>query len=175
MFNTSIVLVLISQFFSATMYGLASPFLPTVFEEKDIPSVWTGVIFSIYAVAMMIISLFVGKILDKVSHKSIITSGCFLMGVSVAGFGFIERFDTTYCIALSIILRIGQGKFTFHLSPFLEYRIRRRHDRYGQLLLRGASLPWKGGSIHRTFGNNVWPWKYDGTSHWLSSLWIIGL
>ena len=107
MFNTSIVLVLISQFFSATMYGLASPFLPTVFEEKDIPSIWTGVIFSIYAVAYMIVSLFVGKILNKVSHRTIITSGCFIMGLSVAGFGFIERFSTEYCIALSILLRIG--------------------------------------------------------------------
>ena len=130
MFNRSIVLVLISQFFSATMYGLASPFLPTVFEEKDIPSIWTGVIFSIYAVASMIVSLFVGKILDKVSHRTIITSGCFIMGLSVSGFGFIERFSTEYCIALSILLRIGQGKFTFHLSLFLEFRIRRRHDRY---------------------------------------------
>ena len=112
MLDRSIVLVLVSQFFSATMYGLASPFLPTVFEEKNISSVWTGVIFSVYAIAMMIVALIVGKILDRVSHRTIIVSGCFLMAISVAGFGVIERFDAEYVIIICILLRIGQGKFT---------------------------------------------------------------
>jgi len=112
MFDSSIVLVLVSQFFCATMYGLASPFLPTVFEEKDIATIWTGFIFAVYAIAMMGSSLVVGKILDKYSHRIIIVLGCLLMAISVACFGLIERLEAVYVIAISIVLRIGSGKFT---------------------------------------------------------------
>ena len=65
------------------------------------------------AISASITSLFVGKILDKISHNKVITFGCILMAISIASFGFIERMDKAeYVIMLSIALRVGQGKFS---------------------------------------------------------------
>ena len=111
MFVCSIYIVVLAIFVSNTIYGLASPFLPTVLEEKNISSIWTGIIFSAMAISASITSLFVGKILDRISHNKVITFGCVLMAVCIASFGFIERMNQAeYVIMLSIALRIGQGK-----------------------------------------------------------------
>ena len=59
---------------------------------------------------MVISALLIGSILDKIGHKVVITFGAFLMAVSIACFGFIERFDEqAYVISLAIVLRLGQG------------------------------------------------------------------
>ena len=90
MIDRSIGLLLLVIFVSNTIYGLASPFLPTVLEEKEIDSVWTGIIFAAYAVASIFASLAAGKLLDKIGHNKILCAGCALMAGSIACFGLIE-------------------------------------------------------------------------------------
>ena len=111
MFDRSLYLLVLALFVSNTIYGLASPFLPTVMEDKNISSVWTGVIFAAFAVASTFTSLVVGKILDRIGHNRVIMFGCLLMAVCITAFGFIEDLNQAeYVIILSILLRLGQGK-----------------------------------------------------------------
>ena len=93
MLDRSILLILFCTFISNTIYGLASPFLPTVLELKDVSSVWTGVIFSAYAIAATIVSILTGLILDKIGHNKVFMFGAFLMSGSIIAFGFIEDID----------------------------------------------------------------------------------
>ena len=52
-----------------SVYSLASLFLPTVFKEKDIPGFWTGLVFSMYSIAVVIVSPFVGTMINKVGLR----------------------------------------------------------------------------------------------------------
>ena len=92
--EVSFLLLLITIFVVNTIYGLASPFLPSVLEEKDVSSIWTGIIFSTYAVAATIMSIVTGGCLDKLGHKTVITVGAFLMSAAIICFGFITDIDS---------------------------------------------------------------------------------
>ena len=108
MVDKSFFLLLITVFMTNAIYGLASPFLPTVLEEKDISSIWTGIIFASYAVASTIVSIITGTCLDKIGHKTVITMGAFLMCGSIVCFGFLEDFDQkAVLVTTAIVLRIG--------------------------------------------------------------------
>eukprot|EP00353_Schmidingerella_taraikaensis_P006822 CAMPEP_0185568234 /NCGR_PEP_ID=MMETSP0434-20130131/1255_1 /TAXON_ID=626734 ORGANISM="Favella taraikaensis, Strain Fe Narragansett Bay" /NCGR_SAMPLE_ID=MMETSP0434 /ASSEMBLY_ACC=CAM_ASM_000379 /LENGTH=67 /DNA_ID=CAMNT_0028182679 /DNA_START=119 /DNA_END=318 /DNA_ORIENTATION=+ len=65
------------------MYGLAAPFLPALLEERGVASTWTGLIFGIYAISMVVFSLITGKIVDKVGHNKIMAIGTFVMALSI--------------------------------------------------------------------------------------------
>ena len=120
MFDRSICLLVLALFVSNTIYGLASPFLPTVMEEKNISSVWTGVIFSAFAMASILSSLLIGKTLDKIGHNRVIMFGCLLMAGCIAAFGFIDDLEKAeYVIPISIALRVGQGKSSFATKMLL--------------------------------------------------------
>ena len=101
-------MILLVLFVSNTIYGLASPFLPNELEEKGIAPVWTGIIFSSYAVATIFVSILTGLLLEKVGHNKIITFGSLLMSASITCFGFIaELNDKLEIIVISIALRVG--------------------------------------------------------------------
>ena len=109
-FDRAICLILLSSLLSATIYGLASPFLPQTLEEKSVDTVWTGIIFSSMAVATILTSLFCGRIIDRIGHNRVIFFGCILMAGSIASFGLIEGMSNKrYIIGLAIVLRVCQG------------------------------------------------------------------
>ena len=111
MCDFTLVLLLVTIFFANMMYSLASPFLPEVLEEKGITSVWTGIIFAVYAVAKTFTNIITGKVIGKCGHKRIIMVGAFIMAGTIASFGFIEGMDAKeYIIISSIGLRLLQGK-----------------------------------------------------------------
>ena len=83
-------MLVLAIFVSNTIYGLASPFLPNVFEDKDIESVWTGVIFAAFAIASTFSSLFIGKVLDSVGHRNVIVFGSMQMAASMSLFGLVK-------------------------------------------------------------------------------------
>ena len=91
-------------------YGIASPFLPQILEDKGIDSTWTGLIFGVFAIAAFVASLCIGKVLDKVGHKLIVTIGSILMGLSIFSFNFMLDIDEELSvILLSLALRMVQG------------------------------------------------------------------
>lgn len=51
---------------SNSVYGLAAPFLPILFADKYIDSIWVGLIFSVYSLSVALTSPFIGKIVDTV-------------------------------------------------------------------------------------------------------------
>jgi len=110
MIDRHILLILLVLFVSNTIYGLASPFLPTELEEKGIDSIWTGIIFSAYAVATIFTSLGVGCCLNTVGHNKIIFWGSLIMAICIIAFGQVENLEAKESIIIiSIALRLGQG------------------------------------------------------------------
>ena len=111
MIDRNIVIMLCSTFLANTLYGLAAPFLPSLLEAKGVESVWTGIIFASYAVAMIVMSLVAGKIVTKFGHGNIIAFGALLMALSVSAFALAIYLEEKWqIVALGIGLRILQGK-----------------------------------------------------------------
>ena len=112
MWDKSLALILLNSFFTNTIYGLASPFLPALLEEAGVDSVMTGLIFASYAIAVTIVSPIVGMQLSNFEQRKIMSFGCILMAISCASFGRVEyTTDTTIVVAFAIGLRLLQGKF----------------------------------------------------------------
>ena len=89
-----------------SVYALASLFLPTVFASKSIPGAWVGLVFSMYSIAAVLVSPFVGTVLDKVGYANLIAGGLVLMGLSIVPVGFlIEIENDTWTLVLGILLR----------------------------------------------------------------------
>ena len=108
MFDKSIFLILAMLGITNTIYGLASPFLPTLLNEAGIEETWTGLIFSMYAVASITTSLFVGKLINRIGHRIMITAGATLMALSIIGFGAVHHVtDKLMIVLLFNLLRIG--------------------------------------------------------------------
>jgi len=102
--------ILVTTFLVNTMYGLAAPFLPALLEERGVASTWTGLIFGIYAISMVVFSLITGKIVDKVGHNKIMAIGTFVMALSIVSFAAAIYIDSNgLIIAFAIVLRILQG------------------------------------------------------------------
>ncbi len=92
------------------MYSLASLFLPTVFAEKMIPGAWVGIVFAMYSIAVVLVSPFVGTILNKVGFANLIALGLVLMGISIVPVGFLKEIeDDSWTLVLGIMLRALQG------------------------------------------------------------------
>jgi MFS family permease len=93
-----------------SVYSLASLFLPTVFEEKEISGWYVGLVFAFYAIAQITVSPFVGKLLKRVSYANVITFGLFCMGCSIVPIAFVKQIESnTYVVMLTVLLRFMQG------------------------------------------------------------------
>ncbi len=92
------------------MYSLASLFLPIVFKEKNIPGFWTGMVFSMYSIAVVIVSPFIGTLINKVGFANLISIGLVLMGISIIPIGTLKDIgDDNTTLLVGIILRAMQG------------------------------------------------------------------
>ena len=74
---------------SNSFYALAAPFLPPVFEAKQIQAEYVGVVFAAFSVATVIFSPQVAKMIEDFGHPNLIGFAMLLMGVSVFSFGFV--------------------------------------------------------------------------------------
>ena len=94
--------------FANTIYGLASPFLPTILNDLGIDEVWTGIIFATYAIAACVTSPVAGKVVDKCGHAKMLSIGSLLMAVACTSFGLAQYVapDNTNVIIAAICLRI---------------------------------------------------------------------
>jgi MFS family permease len=107
MLDKSILIIMAVLLLSNTIYGLASPFLPRLFVERNIAESWTGFIFACYAIAYSIMAPIVGMIIDKATHKFIMILGILLMSTSIASFGFTTYIASNSCLlGTAAVLRI---------------------------------------------------------------------
>lgn len=108
MYDRSIYFLIVVLMMTNMIYGLASPFLPTLLDDSGIKETWTGIIFAIYAIAVMIASLFVGKLIDKVGYRNMVSAGVIIMSASICGFGLVYRVtDKTVIIVSFLLLRFA--------------------------------------------------------------------
>ena len=76
---------------ASSAYALIAPFFPLELEDKGVSDANIGYIFSIYSVAVIIFSPFVGRYLEVVGYSTMLISGLTLMGVIFICFGLIDR------------------------------------------------------------------------------------
>ena len=91
---------------SNSVYALASLFLPIVFNEKNVPGFWVGLVFSMYSIMVVLVSPVIGKIVTRVGFANLIAFGLICMGISIIPIGFLVEIENDYAtIALGIVLR----------------------------------------------------------------------
>ena len=96
--------------FSNSVYGLAAPFLPLIFAKKNMSGAWVGLIFAIFSISQILVSPFVGVIVNRVGQTNLITLGLVFMGLAIVLLGFLEDIQSqSTVIACSLILRAVQG------------------------------------------------------------------
>jgi MFS family permease len=85
-------LILFMLFLSNFLSSLASPLLPPfIKDERGIAEIWTGIFFTIYAIAFTIIAFITGKLVDRIKHKKVIFCGALMMSASTFCYGLISR------------------------------------------------------------------------------------
>ena len=94
MADLSLTAIVLIVFLANTLYGLASPFLPPLLEERGIASSWTGLIFASYAIGVTIVAPIVGQVIDKFGHKKIMAAGIILMAVCCCTISMAKYVDS---------------------------------------------------------------------------------
>ena len=91
---------------SNSVYALASLFLPIVFNDKQVPGFWVGMVFSMYSIMVVVVSPIIGKIVSRVGFANLIALGLICMGISIIPIGYLVEIENDYgTIALGIVLR----------------------------------------------------------------------
>lgn len=79
--------------FTNSVYSLASLFLPSLYKEKSVAGVWVGLVFSMYSIAVVLVSPIIGKVVSKIGYANLITIGLVLMGISIIPVGFLPEIE----------------------------------------------------------------------------------
>ena len=85
------LVVLGTSLLASSAYALIAPFFPLELEDKGVSDANIGYIFSIYSVAVIIFSPFVGRYLEVIGYSTMLISGLTLMGITFICFGLIDR------------------------------------------------------------------------------------
>ena len=110
MVDLSLTAIVLIVFLANTLYGLASPFLPPLLEERGIASSWTGLIFASYAIGVTVVAPIVGKVIDKFGHKKIMAAGIILMAACCCAISMAKYVGSNKAlIGSGIALRFFQG------------------------------------------------------------------
>ena len=55
--------------------------------------VWVGLVFSMYSIAVVLVSPIIGKVVSKIGYANLITIGLVLMGISIIPVGFLPEIE----------------------------------------------------------------------------------
>ena len=104
------LVILGTSLLASSAYALIAPFFPLELEDKGISDANIGYIFSIYSVAIILFSPFVGRYLEFVGFSTMLFGGLGLLGACFILFGIIDRLeDPQSVLKLSLLLRFVQG------------------------------------------------------------------
>jgi MFS family permease len=91
--------------------GVASPLVPPLFQDKNIGSTLTDIVFASFALAFTLIALVAGKVVDSVGHKKVIIFAAILMFFTTVSYGLVCKIESqTWLVSVAIVLNISQGK-----------------------------------------------------------------
>ena len=111
MFSQTELLLYLVMILSSAFYALSAPFLPIMFDQKNISGEYVGFVFAAFSVALIIFSPQIGRMIERFGQPNLLGFGLTLMGLSVISFGFVESLnDPATIIIMSLFLRFVQGK-----------------------------------------------------------------
>lgn len=91
-------------------YALIAPFLPIELVRIGVPVELFGYIFSMYSVAVIICSPFIGYFLTKVKRRNFVQFGLFSMSIAMFGFALASKVNTNSgFLIMAFITRFVQG------------------------------------------------------------------
>jgi MFS family permease len=85
-------------------YALVAPFLPLELEKAGISKAYTGPIFSMYSVAVIICSPIIGKYIKQYGRRNFVQFGLIAMSLSMFGFAIGSFFKGNLVVFLAISL-----------------------------------------------------------------------
>ena len=85
-------------------YALVAPFLPIELEKAGISKAYTGPIFSMYSVAVIICSPIIGKYIKHYGRRNFVQFGLIAMSLSMFGFALGSCFEGNLVLFLTISL-----------------------------------------------------------------------
>ncbi|XP_067145121.1 MFS-type transporter SLC18B1-like [Centruroides vittatus] len=105
------------NFTSFLSMSIIAPFFPKEAEMKGMRESVSGIIFSVYALVLMVMSPIFGKLLPHVGSSFMFLSGVFVAGVCNILFGFLDKLTdltlfTVFCFIVRIFEAVGAAAFT---------------------------------------------------------------
>lgn len=101
--SKALLVVALTIFVDAFMYGIIVPVLPVYTENLGLSSLQLGVIFSVYSAALLFLSIPIGIISDRHGKKRVMIAGMVGLAITTIGFAFSTSFITL------VITRLLQG------------------------------------------------------------------
>ena len=105
-----LIWILVIIFIVNTAYSLIPLFMPLKLAEKGVSRQQTGLVFGMYALAIVVVSPLIGRVIGKIGHANLIALGIANMGLALLAYSLIDRIESTKLIfAGSLVFRIIQG------------------------------------------------------------------
>ena len=144
------VLVVIA-FMVALGFGILVPALPIFARDFGVTKFQVGVVISVFAAMRFVSALFVGRLVDVIGERIVLTSGVWIVGISSALAGLAQSYEQL--VLLRGIGGVGSAMFTVSALGLLlrtageQQRGRASGAFQGGFLLGGISGPFVGGLI----------------------------
>lgn len=104
------IFLLLSTLLIGFNYSLLGPFYPIEAEKHGLTPAYYGLVFGIYELSGLFVSIPLGKYMVSIGTKFVFQSGLFLVSGSTCIFGFLQYVtNTEYFFAYSIICRLFQS------------------------------------------------------------------
>ena len=116
MLDYNMVVIASTTLLANISYGLTAPILPQFLEDRGVASSWTGFIWASFSIAVILVSLIAGSIVDRVGHSRLMVIGATIMAAAIAAYSTAIYFDdgtedSKYILlGLAISLSTIQGK-----------------------------------------------------------------
>ena len=133
--NRALLVVALTIFVDAFIFGIIVPVLPIYSESLGFSSFQLGVIFSVYSVALLLLSIPIGIISDRYGKKRVMVAG--MSGLAIATICF--AFSTTFITLLTTRLLQGvAAAVTWVVGPALVADMYPPRERGGKMGLAMA-------------------------------------
>ena len=114
------------SFTSFLCMSIMAPFFPLEASAKGMSGTVSGLVFSCYALVVMVSSPLLGHILPKVGAKFMLISGVFAAGVTNILFGLLNRIESTehftiYCFLVRSCEALSAAAFTTASYTYIMY------------------------------------------------------
>ena len=113
MLDYNIIVICVTVLLVNMSYGLTAPILPPLLEARGVASSYIGSIWTCFSVAVIIVSLIAGSIVNCVGHSLLMTIGAMVMAAAIAAYStavYIPDDGGYEFLYLAIALNTIQGK-----------------------------------------------------------------